>query len=226
MPGSTITSFSHDIPLEALLGEIGGFESRGCTLVKGGLSLITGTLLSGILVSRGNQVLFVDAANAFDPYILSRYARRIGSHPQKLLNQRGFLLSRAFTCHQLTVLLEERIHQHLNGTSAIVLVSGPLNRFMDGNFARREAKTLFWRFHKAIQKISQDFPLLIIQPIVVAGSRWQHSLFSELVILAKTFMSVETDGEGVKIRMVKPVKKVIKNRGGRYLFPPASWRVL
>lgn len=225
MSKSILTSFSYDVPLEALLGQIEDFESRGCTLVKGGLSLVTGTLLSGILVSRGNRVLFVDAANAFDPYTVARYARRIGSHPQNLLNQRGFLLSRTFTCHQLTVLLEERIQQHLNDIPAIVVISGPLNRFMDENFPWRECKTLFGRFYNAIKKISQEVPLLIVQPIVAVGSWRRRSLFRELIILAETFMSVEADGEGVKIQMMKPVRKVIRNRDSRYLVPPASWKV-
>ena len=61
--------------------------------------------LQGAIATR--PLLVIDGANAFDPYLISDLARRLGLAPQTLLRQ--IRISRVFTCYQLEALLEERL---------------------------------------------------------------------------------------------------------------------
>lgn len=207
---------SPTVSLEALLG--GRFLARpeGRILLGGGLALAAGTLFSGILAAQGSRVLFVDGANAFDPYIVARYARRIGLHPKDLLDRQGFLLSRVFTCHQLTVLLEERVWEHLERGPACLILSGLLNTFMDESVPLREVRALFQRLLRALQRIGRETSLLLAQP-PIHGSRERQPFLRELACLAETVASVEEDERGLRVRLIRPVAKVLRPGAGESL---------
>lgn len=65
------------------------------------------SLLLGVAEAlRGRRVLYLDAANSFDPYALARILRR---HRMDRSALRNVLVSRAFTCHQLEALVRERL---------------------------------------------------------------------------------------------------------------------
>ncbi|MFQ5912185.1 MAG: hypothetical protein ACE5JS_03280 [Nitrospinota bacterium] len=186
---------------------------RDRMLLGGNLSLAAAALLSGVLASQGGRVLFVDGANAFDPYIVARYVRRIGLHPRDILDREDFLLARAFTCHQLTILLEERVHERLEKDPAFLVVSGPLHTFMDESVPWREVRALFRRLHRALGKLSEGAPVLLAQP-PVHGSRQRRILFRELTSLVETVALVEEDEWGPRVRVIKPVTKILRPRDG------------
>ena len=211
---------SPGVPLEALVGEVRIQIPRGRVLLGGSLALPAATLLSGVLAASGGRVLFVDGANAFDPYIVARYARRIGLHPEDILNREGFLLSRAFTCHQLTVLLEERVQGLLEKDPALVVVSGPLNTFMDEGIPWQEVKALFKRLQTALLRISA--PLLIAQPSV-AGARERRTLFRELPSLVETVALAEKDKWGPRVKILKPLTQTLRPTEGGTLPLLAHW---
>ncbi len=221
MPPAALIPAPDGISLEALVGDVGFPMPGGRMLLGGSLALAAGTLLSGVLASQESRVLFVDGANSFDPYIVARYARRVGLHPKTILDRDDFLLSRAFTCHQLTILLEERVRERLRESPALLVVSGPLNTFMDESIPWREARALFRRLRGALLKIGEEFPLLLAQP-PVHGARERRTLFRELASLAETVASVEEDERGPKIRVIKPVAKVLRPGEGGNLALLAS----
>jgi hypothetical protein len=178
-------------------------------LIGGHLAVAAATLFSGLLVSQENQVLYVDGANAFDPYIVARYARRIGLHPKDILDREDFLLSRVFTCHQLTILLEERVLERVVGGNTLLIVSGPFNTFMDESVPWREVKALFRRLQKALVRIGQQAPFLLAQP-PVHGSKERRLLLRELASLVETVAWVEEDEQGPRVRVMKPVRNVLR----------------
>ena len=97
----------HGIPLQPA----GMGRHALLTLLAGpALILDLGTVLAGHAVLRGCTVLYVDAANAFDPYLLSRLARDAGRPPKAILQR--LHLSRAFTCHQLEAILMGILVEH------------------------------------------------------------------------------------------------------------------
>ncbi len=100
-----------------------------------------GTTLAGHAAVRGHIVLYLDGANAFDPYVLTRLAQQAGVPPKAALQR--FHLSRAFTCHQLETLVTERLPSAVaRYRPALVVVSGCSHLFHDENIPAREALQL------------------------------------------------------------------------------------
>ena len=111
-----------------------------------GLIVLTGPdacLTVGLLLALQGAVatrplLVIDAANAFDPYLISDLARRLRLPPQRLLEQ--IRISRVFTCYQLEALLEERlprVREHLDPYG--LFLSGPLEPLLDEEVRQAEA---------------------------------------------------------------------------------------
>ena len=195
-------------PLEALVRELWSHRPKP-VLLGGGLAIPAATALSAVLVSQHRKVIFVDGANRFNPYNVARYARRIGRHPKDILDAKHFLFARAFTCHQLIVLLEERVRKHLDDGPAIVVVSGPLNTFMDESVPWKEIRALSRRLKKSLSQISETSSLLLAQHSV-GGPRERHGLMRSLGSSAKTVVIIETSDRGPHVEIVKPEKKVIE----------------
>lgn len=88
-------------------------------------------------------VLFLDAANCFNPFRLATFARRWRRSPQEFL--RRVYISRAFTCFQLAELIERtRAAAHRYGARRIVLTGVP-DIFDDEELPVAEAKRVFRR---------------------------------------------------------------------------------
>lgn len=89
-------------------------------------------------VAREEPVLFLDGGNSFDPYLLSKIARRANLVPEELLSR--IHISRAFTCHQMHALVVERLAGGLREFGAnIAIVSGLLDTFYDQDVPFGEA---------------------------------------------------------------------------------------
>jgi hypothetical protein len=92
-------------------------------------------------VAREKPVVFLDGANSFDPYLISKTARMAGLVPEELLSR--LYISRAFTCHQMQALVVDRLADafrrfHTN----VAIVSGLLSTFYDQDVPFNEAYDL------------------------------------------------------------------------------------
>jgi hypothetical protein len=67
-----------------------------------------------------SKAIFIDGGNTFDPYLIAHYAERLSLDRDKALNR--VLVSRAFTCHQLTSLVTQMLPEatHKRGAKLIV----------------------------------------------------------------------------------------------------------
>jgi hypothetical protein len=97
------------------------------------------------LLASGQHVVFIDSANAFNPFLIAEVATRLNRPPEELLNR--IHVSRTFTAHQLEALITERLSDALKTYASRVLVaSGFLDNLYDEDVEPREA----WRvFRKA-----------------------------------------------------------------------------
>lgn len=92
------------------------------------------------------QVVFIDSANAFNPFLIAEVAARLNRPPEEPLDR--IHVSRTFTVHQLEALIAERIPSALKTyASRILIASGFLDTLYDEDVELREA----WRiFQKAV----------------------------------------------------------------------------
>ncbi len=75
-------------------------------------------------IARRKPVVFLDGANSFDPFLISRIARGAGLVPEELLGR--IRISRAFTCHQMEALVTRRLAPALERFETnVAVVSGP-----------------------------------------------------------------------------------------------------
>ncbi len=200
------------MPAKALvpLGFLTGSPPLECrhALLSGGLALPAGTLLAGAMAEAGCPIVVVDGANSFDPYIIARYARRFGKHPREVLRRKNFLLTRTFTCHQLTVVLEERLAPLLDSEPAVLLLAGPLATFMDESVPFRETGALFRRTMRAIARLRERATLLVTQPPLL-GAKNRKSFFPALTEIADTLALVERSEESGRVQFLRPDQKMV-----------------
>ena len=155
-------------PLPGPTGEV----ANNAPATRAGLSLLTGpsfildlgTTLAGRVVLTGRTVLYVDGANAFDPYILSALAKDAGQPPKAVMQR--LHLTRAFTCHQLETLLVERLPGAIaRYHPGLVVVSGWSHLFHDENVPAREAFRLLQNTARRIHALAQaGQPILATHP--------------------------------------------------------------
>jgi hypothetical protein len=130
---------------------------------------------AGWLAGKGIEVILLDGANRFDPYLTSSFARKALIPPERLLKR--IRIARAFTCYQMAVMVGERLYDLLRreGTpvqqgNRWVILLGPVTPFMDEDVSEREVRPLFERSLKKIEEMAmKGVPFLLFQPSVFSN---------------------------------------------------------
>jgi hypothetical protein len=126
--------------------------------------------VAGWLAGKGIEVIVLDGANRFDPYMVSSFARKALIPPERLLKR--IRIARAFTCYQMAMMVGERLNSLLSEEGAIgqsenrwVILLGPVTPFMDEDVSEREARPLFERSLRKIEEMAlKGIPFLLFQP--------------------------------------------------------------
>ncbi len=130
--------------------------------------------LAGWMAERGINVIVLDGANGFDPYMVSSFARKALVPPERLLKK--IRIARAFTCFQMATLVErlafllhqegeiqpESLSSPFRKPSIILL--GPITTFLDEDVPEREVRPLFERSLKKMEIMAgEGVPLFLLQ---------------------------------------------------------------
>ena len=92
-------------------------------------------------IAHNKAVVFLDGANSFDPFLISKIARKAGLAPGELLSR--IHISRAFTCHQMEALVVDRLANAFHAFNTnVAIISGLLNTFYDQDVPFGEAYAL------------------------------------------------------------------------------------
>jgi len=132
--------------------------------------------VAGWLAGKGIEVIVLDGANRFDPYMVSSFARKALIPPERLL--KGIRIARAFTCYQMATLIEKRLVSLLKQEKEIakpekpwVILLGPITTFLDEDVPEREVRPHFERSLKKIEEMaSRRIPFLLFQPNGFSGN--------------------------------------------------------
>lgn len=121
-------------------------------------------------LGRGEPVVLVDGANAFNPYLLSDAARAQGLDHHGVLD--AVHLSRVYTCHQLEALLTEHLQPAIASFHpGAVLCLGLLDPLYDEDVPVTEASRIFRRLASAITAVAPRLPLLAACPDPAGAGR-------------------------------------------------------
>jgi hypothetical protein len=132
----------------------------------GGIS----SYVAGWMAGRGIDVVLLDGANRFNPYVVSSFARNGLIPPEKLL--RRIRIARAFTCYQMATLMGERLVSLLEEEGAAgrlqrpwVILLGPLTTFFDEDVPEREVRPLFEKSLRKVEgMVMEGTPFFLFQP--------------------------------------------------------------
>jgi len=136
----------------------------------GGIS----SYVAGWMAGKGIDVILLDGANRFDPYMASSFARKAMIPPERLLKR--IRIARAFTCYQMATLMGERLVSLLRQEGAAVprqklwvILLGPITTFFDEDVPEREVRPLFERSLKRVEEIAMEgIPFFLFQPSAVS----------------------------------------------------------
>jgi len=113
------------------------------------------------LLAAGQHVVFIDSANAFNPFLIAEVATRLNRPPEELLNRIHVL--RTFTVHQLEALITERLSDALKTYASRVLVaSGFLDNLYDEDVEPREAWRVFRKATAHLRAIADSGSLVLV----------------------------------------------------------------
>jgi hypothetical protein len=117
--------------------------------------------ITGWMAGRGIDVVVLDGANRFDPYVVSSFAKKALIPPEGLLKR--IRIARAFTCYQMATLVEEKLIALLRQEEAIsqthkpwVILLGPITTFLDEDVPERETRPLFERMLRKMEEMAMD----------------------------------------------------------------------
>ena len=103
------------------------------------------------LLSGGQRVIYLDGANQFDPLLIARFTREHGRENFNSLIR----VARAFTCFQLTALVE-RLPAFLEKFPArVVMVTALPDLYFDEDVRDRDARASLERAVEALQLLKQ-----------------------------------------------------------------------
>jgi hypothetical protein len=129
--------------------------------------------VAGWLAGKGIDVIVLDGANRFDPYMISSFARKTLIPPERLLKR--IRIARAFTCYQMAIMIGERLYSLLRQEGATgpsenrwIILLGPVTPFMDEDVSEREVRPLFERSLRKIEEMALiGIPFLLFQSSIL-----------------------------------------------------------
>ena len=160
------------------------------------------TWLSSLLSVRGQLplkkgglnscVVYLDGGNTFDPYAVSAIAREYGLEPKPTLER--VMISRAFTAHQLTALIFEKLEETLGEyKSKLVVVSDIIGLFLDRDVPQTEGRDVFLKMtHYLTEVASKRHAVVVASYVPRPDSR--RALFLESVLLGRARVVIRVIG--------------------------------
>ena len=178
---------------------------RSKTLFWGKGTVFLSSYLAGLVAASGMKPIFVDGANGFDPYIVSRFARRHFLAPAHLLKE--IVVARAFTCYQLFTLVRERLEAMIGPHhNPLVILFGPITTLLDEDVPEQEANLLFRGMLEKLEELnSRGLPFLLMQPPIPSRSRRGH-LLKRLSRWSDMVLRAVNEGGELKLVLERPLR--------------------
>ena len=159
--------------------------------------------VAGWLVGEGVDVIVLDGANCFDPYIASSFARRAWIPPERILKR--IRIARAFTCYQMATLMGERLGSFLKEEEEKpwVIILGPMTTFLDEDVPEREVQPLFNRCLKKVEEMAMEgIPFLLFQSSGFSDSKRTY-LTKRLFQFSNLTWRISLEDEGPQVILEK-----------------------
>jgi hypothetical protein len=171
--------------------------------------------VAGWLAGKEIDVIVLDGANRFDPYMVSSFARKALIPPERLLKR--IRIARAFTCHQMATLMGERLGSFLKEEEEKpwVIILGPITTFLDEDVPEREIQPLFNRSLRRVEEMAMEgIPFLLFQSSGFSDSKRVY-LLRRLFQFSNLIWKISLEGQEPRVVLEKELTKKsgIRNLG-------------
>jgi hypothetical protein len=145
-----------------------GFAAGDFALLYGSQSVLS---LSSLLCIRaqlppqlgglGSNVVFIDGANTFRLYQVTRLARLHQLDPKQALDR--IYISRAFTAYQMTSLILQKLEDAVKNFNAkLVIISDIAAMFLDKDVEDEEAKRIYSQITTRLSNFAREHQTIIV----------------------------------------------------------------
>ncbi len=136
----------------------------------------------------GSKVVLVDGGNVFNPYHVSEFAQRRGVDAEDALEK--ILVSRAFTCHQMTGLIVWKVPEAARRyESRLAVVLDMAQLYLTGDVPYSEVKSLFKRALSSLSALTKEGNV----GVIVTHSRSPDQIFIDQLLLSKADFYFEAE---------------------------------
>jgi hypothetical protein len=145
-----------------------GFAESELTLLYGSHAV---TSLASLLCIRaqlppqlgglGSNVVFIDGANTFRLYHITRLARLHQLDPKQALDR--IYISRAFTAYQMTSLIMQKLEETIKTCSSkLVIISDLAAMFLDKDVEDEEAKRIYSQVTTRLSNFAREQQVIVV----------------------------------------------------------------
>ncbi len=172
-----------------------GFVPKDFATLYGAGSVVTLSLLLAVraqlpcqLGGLKSDTVFVDGANTFRLYRVSRLARTHSLKPRDVLQQ--ILISRAFTAHQMTAIVLEKLEEIVAESSAkLVVLSDFEELYLDKDVSLDESREVFSQVTSHLARLAEQKSIIILATCP-PHPRTRRSLYLDAVLQAKSNVNI------------------------------------
>ena len=108
-----------------------------------------------------SRIVWVDAANAFNAYLVAMAARSVLKDPREAL--RAFQVARPFTAYQLEVMVTEKTRPAVERLRALVaVVADPLRLFAEAEGRDTQLRLCYQRFLAGLKALAQNTAVVVL----------------------------------------------------------------
>jgi hypothetical protein len=172
-----------------------GFMLGDFAIVHGLPSVLTLSLLLAVraqlpyqLGGLESSVVFVDGGNTFRLYKVSRLARLHHLKPRNVL-QRIFI-SRAFTAHQMTSIILDKLEEAVTRYDArLLIISDFQGLYLDKDIPPEESREVFTQVAAYLSKFAEDKSVIVLATCLPHGYS-RRSAFFDAVLCARSNVTI------------------------------------
>lgn len=132
----------------------------------------------------GSNVVFVDGGNSFRLYKIARLAQLHELNPTRALER--IFISRAFTAHQLTALIMEKLEETTKQYKAkLVVISDIAGFFLDNDLPREEAEVIYSQLLSYLSDFAKKHRVIVVASYLPYGNT-KRNMVLKVMTQAKT----------------------------------------
>lgn len=141
------------------------------------------------VLTSGGQVLYLDGANQIDPLLIARFARERGFEASDFNSL--IRVSRAFTCFQLTELIERTPRFLARFQANIVIVTALPDLYFDEDIRDNQARTAFEHALEGLRHLARQHLSVVVFSDATSFSTARRAFFQRLIAQADWVTRVE-----------------------------------